>query len=229
MNTEIEAAIKRDHPERKRGIVNYWNFLPPDELKKILSLYEKVTTKVLLISSTLGIEGRQILTPEDDWDDLRVLGEFEEKLQGAKSIEEAMHLELGELLRADPNLAVQLAALPNSIFSGKSKPKAGHAGVFFCYALPALDREKGEYTLEAGATKWYFQEAAGSRILTEPADIIESVRSSVTTPRKTELSTKTLSEIRNEVERHITNSYLKRIDAPVGVAPELRCWMEVSG
>jgi hypothetical protein len=228
MNAEIEAAIKRDHPKRKRGIVNYWNFLPPDELKEILSLYTKVTTKVLLISSTLGIEGRQLLTPDDIYDDLRVLGNFEKELQGAKSVEEAMHLELGDLLRADPNLAVQLAALPNGIFSGKNKPKAGHAGVFFCYALPALDREKGEYTLEAGATKWYFQEAGGSRILTEPADIIESIRSSVTTPRRTELPTKTLSEIRNEVERHITNSYLKRIDAPVGVAPELRCWMEVN-
>ena len=228
MNAEIEAAIKRDHPERKRGIVNYWNFLPPDELKAILSLYTKVTTKVLLISSTLGIEGRQLLTPEDLYDDLRVLGNFEKELQGAKSVEEAMHLALGDLLRADPNLAAQLSALPNGMFSGKTKPKAGHAGVFFCYALPALDRERGEYTLEAGATKWYFQEAAGSRILTEPADIIESVRSSVTTPRKTELSTKTLSEIRNEVERHITNSYLKRIDAPVGVGPELRCWMEVN-
>jgi superfamily II DNA/RNA helicase len=228
MNAEIETAIKRDHPERKRGIVNYWNFLPPDELKEILSLYTKVTTKVLLISSTLGIEGRQLLTPEDLYDDLRVLGNFEKELQGAKSVEEAMHLELGDLLRADPNLAAQLSALPNGIFSGKNKPKAGHAGVFFCYALPALDREKGEYTLEAGATKWYFQEAAGSQILTEPADIIESIRSSVTTPRKTELPTKTLSEIRNEVERHITNSYLKRIDAPVGVGPELRCWMEVN-
>ena len=228
MNAEIETTIKRDHPERKRGIVNYWNFLPPDELKEILSLYTKVTTKVLLISSTLGIEGRQLLTPEDLYDDLRVLGNFEKELQGAKSVEEAMHLELGDLLRADPNLAAQLSALPNGIFSGKTKPKAGHAGVFFCYALPALDRERGEYTLEAGATKWYFQEAAGSRILTEPADIIESVRSSVTTPRKTELSTKTLSEIRNEVERYITNTYLKRIDAPVGVGPELRCWMEVN-
>jgi len=228
MNADIEAEIKRDHPERTRGIVHYWNFLPPEEIKAILSLYTKVTTKALLISRTLGIEGRQLLSPDDLFDDLRVLGNFERELQGAKSIEEAMHLELGELMRADPNLSAQLEALPNGVFSGKERPKAGHAGVFFCYALPALDREKGEYTLEAGATKWYFQEAAGSRILTEPADIIESIRSSVTTPRKTELPTKTLSEIRNEVERHITNSYLKRIDAPVGVGPELRCWMEVN-
>ena len=59
MNRDIEAVIKRDHPERTRGIVHFWNFLPPDELKEILSLYTRVTTKVLLISSTLGIEGRQ--------------------------------------------------------------------------------------------------------------------------------------------------------------------------
>lgn len=229
MNAEIEVRIKHDHPGRVRGVVHYWNFLPPDEIKAILSLYTKVTTKALLISRTLGIEGRQLLTPEDLYDDLRVLGNFERELLGTKSVEEAMHLELGDLLRADSKLAAQLAAQPNGIFSGKEKPKAGHAGVFLCYALPALDRTKGEYTLEAGATKWYFQEAAGSQILTEPADIIESIRSSATTPRKTELPEQTLSEIRNEVERHITNSYLKRIDAPIGVSPELRCWMEVSG
>jgi superfamily II DNA/RNA helicase len=228
MNAEIEAAIKRDHPERVRGIVHYWNFLPPEEIKAILSLYTKVTTKALLISSTLGIEGRQLLTPDDDWDDLRVLGEFEKKLQGTKSVEEAMHLELGELLRSDPNLAAHLEALPNGVFSGKERPKGGHVGVFFCYALPALDREKSEYTLEAGVTKWYFQDAASSRILTEPADIIETIRTTKGTDRESTLPTKTLSEIRQEIERHITNSYLKRIDAPVGVGPELRCWMEVN-
>ncbi len=228
MNADIEAAIKRDHPERARGTVHYWNFLPPEEIKAILSLYTKVTTKALLISSTLGIEGRQLLSPDDLYDDLRVLGNFEKELQGAKSIEEAMHLELGELLRADQNLAAQLSALPNGVFSGKERPKTGHAGVFFCYSLPALDREKGEYTLEAGTTKWYFQDSASSKILTEPGDIIETIRTSKGTERKATLPTKTLSEIRNEVERYITNTYLKRIDAPVGVAPELRCWMEVN-
>ena len=228
MNADIEAAIRRDHPERARGTVHYWNFLPPEEIKAILSLYTKVTTKALLISRTLGIEGRQIFSPDDSFNDLRVLGEFEEKLQGTKSIEEAMHLELGELLLSDPNLAAHLEALPNGVFSGKERPKPGHVGVFFCYALPALDREKSEYTLEAGVTKWYFQDAASSRILTEPGDIIETIRTSKGTDRKATWPTKTLSEIRQEVERHITNSYLKRIDAPVGVAPELRCWMEVN-
>ena len=228
MNKDIEVTIKRDHPERVRGIVQYWNFLPPDELKEILSLYTRVTTKVLLISSTLGIEGKKLLTPGDNYDDLKVLGDFESELQGIKSIEEAMHLELEALWRADPELSAKLAALPGAVYSGKERPSDGHAGVFFCYALPALDREKSEYTLDAGTTKWYFRDAGSAKILTEPSEIIESIRSNRETTRRSVMLPNTLSDIRNEVEKHIKNTYLKRVDAPVGVVPELRCWMEVS-
>ena len=31
-----------------------------------------------------------------------------------------------------------------------------------------------------------------------------------------------------KVQRHITNTYLKRIDAPVGIKPSLKCWMELN-
>ena len=34
-------------------------------------------------------------------------------------------------------------------------------------------------------------------------------------------------DIRKRVERHVRNSYLKRVDAPVGVEARLVCWMEV--
>jgi len=39
----------------------------------------------------------------------------------------------------------------------------------------------------------------------------------------------TLLEIRSKVQTHIKNTYLKRVDAPVGVRPELKCWMELNG
>ena len=73
MNLEIEDRLVADHPEVKvsRGKVSFWNFLPPDELNAILSLYSRVTQKTLLISKTLGIEGKKLLTPEDDFDALR--------------------------------------------------------------------------------------------------------------------------------------------------------------
>ena len=69
MNPEIEKRLVADHPEvaASRDKVWFWNFLPPDELNEILSLYAKVTQKTLLISKTLGIEGKKLLTPEDDY------------------------------------------------------------------------------------------------------------------------------------------------------------------
>ena len=35
-------------------------------------------------------------------------------------------------------------------------------------------------------------------------------------------------DIRKRIEKHIKNTYLKRVDAPVGVKPRLRCWMELN-
>ena len=60
MNPVIEARMIADHPELKeqRGKVAFWNFLPPDELDDLLRLFQRVTSKVLVISRTLGIEGR---------------------------------------------------------------------------------------------------------------------------------------------------------------------------
>ena len=59
-NPEVERRLIADHPEvaDSRGKVSFWNFLPPDELNALLSLYTKVTQKTPPISRTLGIEGR---------------------------------------------------------------------------------------------------------------------------------------------------------------------------
>jgi len=83
MNPEVERRLVADHPEaaESRGKVSFWNFLPPDELNAILSLYTKVTQKTLLISKTLGIEGRKLLTPDDDYDALK---EFNQAYEGTR-------------------------------------------------------------------------------------------------------------------------------------------------
>ena len=59
----------------------------------------------------------------------------------------------------------------------------GLRGVFFCYALPALDKETGEFTEEAGTTRWYLYDLRRDTILEEPGEIIESIRSKPDTPR----------------------------------------------
>ena len=227
MNPEVEKRLLADHPEvaSSRGKVSFWNFLPPADLNAILTLYTKVTQKTLLISKTLGIEGKQLLTPEDDFDALK---EFNHAYEGTKTAVEAMHLDYQALLQADPELESRLKELPGSTFSGRERPAKGARGVFFCYALPALDKEMGEFTEEAGTTRWYLYDLDRDSILEEPGEIVASIRSKPETPRKCTTEEKTLVELRGKIERHIKNTYLKRVDAPVGVKPALKCWMELN-
>ena len=35
-------------------------------------------------------------------------------------------------------------------------------------------------------------------------------------------------DIRAKVLKHIKNTYLTRVDAPIGVKPKLKCWMELN-
>ena len=227
MNPEIEKRLIDDHPEIKssRGKVWFWNFLPPDELNKILSLYTRVTQKTLMISKTLGIEGRKLLTPEDDY---AALKEFNQAYEGTKSAVEEMHLEFQELLQDDPELEAKLDRLPGAVFSGRERPAKGIRGVFFCYSLPALDKEAGEFTEEAGLTRWYLYDLDRETILDDAGEIVGTIRSKPDTHRKRVMDEDDLSEVRRTIEKHITNTYLKQVDAPIGVKPKLKCWMELS-
>jgi len=227
LNPEIEQRMAADQPANaaERGGVRFWNFLPPDELNAILTLYTRVTQKTLLISKTLGIEGRKLLTPQDDFDALK---EFNQAYEGTRTAVEEMHLEYQALLQADPELEQRLIRLPGSLFSGRKRTAAGAMGVFLCYSLPALDKEAGEFTEEAGRTRWYFYDMDRDTILEEPGDMVGGIRSRPTTPRRCVMEESALLEIRRKVERHIRNSYLKRVDAPVGIRPSLKCWMELN-
>ena len=234
MNTDIEVMIVRDHPEQAalRGNVVYWNFLPPDDLDSLLRLYTRVSHKTLRISKTFGIEGRKLLRPEDDYDPLK---DFNHAYEGAVSAVEKMHLEYQQLLRDYPGLVGQLDGLPGRVFSGKEHLAPGKKAVFFCYALPAVaptasrkDGGEAEWSTELGTAAWYLVDLASGRIVEEPTEIVEVIRSMPETPRVTGIAQKKLSEIRASVEKHIKNSYLKQVQAPIGVKPVLKCWMELS-
>ncbi len=227
MNPAIEKRLVADHPEAaaSRGKVWFWNFLPPEELNDILSLYAKVTQKTLLISKTLGIEGRKLLTPDDDF---AALKEFNHAYEGTRTAIEEMHLEWQALIEADPELEARLDRFPGSIFSGRKRLAKGVRGVFFCYALPALDKTRNEFTEEAGITRWFLYDLDRATILEDPGEIVASIRSKPGTPRRCIMGEQSLVTIRTRIEKHIKNSYLKRVDAPIGVRPQLRCWMELN-
>ena len=228
MSPDVEQRLAVDHPERaaERGTVRFWNFLPPDELERILELYEKVAGKTLLISHTLGIEGRKLLRPDDAYDPLR---EFNASYEGTRTAAEEMHLEYQALLKRHPGLAERLDALPGSVFSGRRKLAKGARGVFFCYSLPALDAETGAFTLEAGPTRWYLYDVDDGSIVESPGDIVGSIRSKPNTHRRCSTERATLKQVRDKVLRHVRDAYLKRVNAPMDAPePKLRCWMELN-
>lgn len=233
MNPEIEDQIAADDPAEaaERGVVRFWNFLPPDDLDRILQLYGRVSGKTLLISRTLGIEGRKLLTPDDDFEALK---EFNAGYEGEITPVEQLHLEYQELLREHSDLADRLNALPGSAFSGRERTDEGVRGVFLCVTLPALDTElaNGEFTLEAGPTRWYLWNADTDQIAEAGDDIGEvaaCIRSTPQTPRRNRFELDELVAVRKRVMDHIANTYERAAQVPAGAPrPRLDCWMELN-
>lgn len=234
MNPETEQKLLNDHPDQEslRGKVIYWNFLPPDEIDTLLGLYNRVSHKTLRISKAFGIEGKKLLHPEDDYDALK---EFNHTYEGTTTPVEEMHLEYQQLLKDFPDLPKRLSMLPGKVFSGKQHPRAGTKGVFLCYSLPGPEAVKEEdkpeseqWSEDAGFTRWYLYDIDREAIIEEPTEIIQLIRSKPDTPRHRTLQEKDLSEIRTNIEKHIKNSYFKKVQAPVGVKATLKAWMELS-
>ena len=243
MNPTIEAQILADHPAQKklRGQIEFWNFLPPDELDQLLRLFQRVTNKTVVISRTLGIEGRKLLTPDDQFDPIK---ELNEQFDGTLSDVEQLRLEYNALLAEQPELAAQLAHMPLKLFSGKAWPGhngSGHNGtatsgaIFFCYRIPRpdtnlLENDSGQprWSDSAGFTVWLCYDLEGKRLLADPGAIADLIRSQPQTPRHCRLERTKLSEVRKTVERYLLTDYLRPLQAPVGVTPVLKCWMELN-
>ena len=227
MDPAVEKRLIADHPEiaSDRGTVKFWNFLPPNELNALLSLYSTVTRKTLTISQTMGIEGRKLLTPEDEYEALR---EFNAGYEGERSLLENLQLELQEILASDPDLQSKLDNFPGGIFSGRICAKKGTKGIFFCYRMPTWNVEKQDFTFEGGPCQWYLYDTIQNTLIEEIPDIIESVRALVDEPRVCVTAQETLLAARATVQKHIKNNYLKKIEAPLGVKPKLLAWLEIN-
>jgi superfamily II DNA or RNA helicase len=228
LDPEVERRMTADHPElaATRGRIRFWNFLPPGELDTLLRLYGRVSNKVLLISKTFGIEGRQLLTPDDDYEALR---EFNAAYEGTTTPLEELQLEYQRLLQAHPGLEARLDGFPSGVFSGRARPAGAPVGVFSCWRLPAFDTEHDAFTLEAGPARWYFTDLVTGAITDDPAVIADWVRSEPTTPRRTAIPRRDLVAARDEVARHIRNTYLKQVGAPIDAPrPRLVCWLELN-
>lgn len=234
MNAAVEKRILTDHPEQKkfRNTVSFWNFLPPEELDELLRLFQRVANKALVISRTLGIEGSKLLTPDDEFDPIK---ELNEQVDGTMSDIEQLRLEYNIHVKEHPELASKLPGFPMKVFTGKALPKPGSRAVFFCYRIPRpdmnlIETETGEprWSDKAGLSVWTCYDLDESRILTDTGAIAELIRSVPDTERKCAIEKTTLSDIRKKVEKQLINEYLKPLQAPPGISPILKCWMELN-
>ena len=133
-----------------------------------------------------------------------------------------------KLVVADPSLPERLAKLPGRVFSGKRQPSPETTAVFFCYALPDHDASTDTWTEDAGRAGWYLYDLATGKIQDDPTPIAAVVRCVPETPRHCAIPRETLAEVRAKIEKHIKSSYLKSVQAPVGVVPVLKAWMELN-
>jgi superfamily II DNA or RNA helicase len=235
MNPMIEERIVADHPEQAklRGRVEFWNFLPPDELDELLKLFQRVANKTLVISRTLGIEGRKLLKPDDNFDPVK---ELNEQCDGTLSDVEKLRLEYNDLVKTHPELAAELPKLPLKVFTGKESPRPGSRAVFFCHRIPRPDANlvpAGEsetaeprWSDAAGFTVWSCFDLEGNRVLADPGSIADFIRSDPKTPRRCAMDRTALSDLRKKVEKQLIADHLRPLQAPVGVSPVLKCWME---
>lgn len=234
VNVETEKALLAAHPHlaATRGKIIYWNFLPPDELDDLLRLYNRVNRKTLVISRTFGIEGRKLLTPDDDFDPIR---ELNEQYEGTETESEALRLEYEELVRQHPDLAAKLPGLPLKIFSGKKSDSKGIRAVFFCFRIPHPDPELIEtaegaarWSETAGETVWICTDPEGKTIADSPHSIATLIRSLPATPIHHSIDRVELSKLREKIEKQLITTRLRPLQAPPGVSPILKCWLEIS-
>ena len=234
LNPAIEKAILTAHPEQAgtRDKVIYWNFLPPEELETLLRIYSRVNRKTLVISRAFGIEGRKLLRPDDDFDPVR---EINEQFEGQQTESEKLSLEYEQLVRDHPELVAALPNYPLKTFSGKHSPSPDTKAVFFCFRIPrpdpdTLDAKTGEalWTETAGDTVWILMDLHGKRIAPEAVRIAHFIRSQPDTKRHCIFDHADLSKLREKAEKEIGKFHLRPLQAPVGVEPILKCWMEIN-
>lgn len=222
-SADVEARLLEDHPELEADRANayYWNFLPPKELESLLSLYSTVSKKTLRISKTFGIEGKKLLTPDDDYEALK---EFNSQYEGSTTAEEEMTLAYQELMKGNPDYPTIVSSLPSKMYSGKLRSTFN--GFFFCYELP-LRKNSGKWSNGDGWYRWYLYNSDTKTIYEDSYMAWKAIECEALEPRLIHTDEENFSAARKQVEGYIKKNYMRAIQAPIGVRPRLVTWMEL--
>lgn len=222
-NADIENKLIADHPElaSDRPYAYYWNFLPPSELEKLLSLYKTVSRKTLRISKTFGIEGKKLLTPDDEYEALK---EFNSQYEGEASADEEMALDYQKLLEDNPGYFELVSEMPKKMFSGQLA--STRKGVFFCYELPTK-RADGTWTDGDGLYRWYLIDPKTNTISEDTHEIWKAIKCVNSEARVLTIGEEEFDELRKKMDSYIKKSYLRLVQAPLGQKARLVTWMQL--
>lgn len=229
MNPAIETELVKERPSAKksRGHIQIRNFLPPDEIETLLTLYNRVQNKTLMISSTLGIPGGKLIDESDEYDDVKVFQAFKDEYNGDIAPIEELRLKWLELLKTDPGLEELVARLPGGI----STAKVGNpAGVFVCRRVPILTKVtndgNAEWTIEPGEVEWALRTGDG---IERSLSAIETAIRALPTDKPETFGDKAKLQARlREFERGETKRLRKQAQLPLDApAPKTICWIEV--
>lgn len=222
-NVDIEEKLLSDHPELRvdRKYAYYWNFLPPSELEQLLSLYKTVSTKTLRISKTFGIEGKKLLTPDDEYEALK---EFNSQYEGSTSADEEMALSYQQLLEDNPDYVELVKTMPKKMFSGKVA--SIRKGIFFCYELPTK-RADGTWSNGDGWYRWYLYDPDANKVIDDVHEIWKSVMCQREEKRVLSIGEEGFSEAKKKMDAYIKKTYLRAVQAPLGEKQRLVTWMQL--
>lgn len=231
MDPEIETAlIKHDKSLRvSRGQIQIRNFLPPDDLDVLLKLYQRIQSKVLRISKTLGIPGGKLLSEKDMLDDTKVMAAFKNEFEGDLTPIEELRLIWQELLNEHPTLAEDVSRLPDGISTSK---EGLPSGVFVCRRLPTAVRQEGA---EDDAVLWSLTPGRVQWAMMREDDVersLDSIHTAIASTRETAApgfsSRQDVAVKLRSLERSETKKYRKEVQLPLDApTPETLCWMEV--
>ena len=221
-DANIEERLLHDHPELSadRQYAYYWNFLPPSELEQLLSLYKTVSQKTLRISKTFGIEGKKLLTPDDEYEALK---EFNSQYEGEASADEEIALAYQEILSENPNYEEIVQELPKKMYSGKiASTKKGY---FFCYELPTKKAD-GTWSDGDGLYRWYWLDE-DENVSEEPYEIWKAIKCDASEARVMTVTEEEFSDVRKKINAYIKRTYLRAVQAPISKKPRLVTWMQL--
>ena len=215
----LDRRMDPDKPVHYDKVYVY-NFLPPDELERLIGLHQRLTGKLAQINRALGIEA-PVLDPTDE---TQVVDFYLNLGEGKMSVAETLRREAARLEREHPEIWTEAANYPNRIYTGKPGEKRY---LFLCYRVVAGFEPDAEERTPVYDTKWYMVDRKTGDVTEDMAKIHELIQCTEGTPRDLQVPKDERTKLRKSVEDGDIAKHRFTAQIPQGYKDKLVCWMEV--